>query len=113
MKKLDFNNDWYYKRLNESGTGRKVTVPHDAMCAERRSEQSRGQHNIGWFESFDYVYWKHFSVPAEYENGEVLLEFEGVYHNAEVYINGKKAGYRPYGYTNFYVDIAPFLEFQE
>lgn len=111
MKKLDFNNDWYYKRLNESGTGRKVTVPHDAMCAERRSEQSRGQHNIGWFESFDYVYWKHFSVPAEYENGEVLLEFEGVYHNAEVYINGKKAGYRPYGYTNFYVDIAPFLEF--
>ena len=68
MKKLDFNNDWYYKRLNESGTGRKVTVPHDAMCAERRSEQSRGQHNIGWFESFDYVYWKHFSVPAEYEN---------------------------------------------
>lgn len=111
MKKLDFNNDWYYKRLNEAGTGRKVTVPHDAMCAERRSAQSRGQHNIGWFESYDYVYWKHFSVPAEYENGEVLLEFEGVYHNSEVYINGKKAGYRPYGYTNFYVDIAPFLEF--
>ncbi|MDO4275041.1 MAG: glycoside hydrolase family 2 TIM barrel-domain containing protein [Eubacteriales bacterium] len=111
MKKLDFNKDWYYKRLNEAGTGRKITVPHDAMCAERRSAQSRGQHNIGWFESSDYVYWKHFSVPTEYENGAVLLEFEGVYHNAEVYINGKKAGYRPYGYTNFYVDIAPFLEF--
>lgn len=111
MKKLDFNKDWYYKRLGEAGTGRKITVPHDAMCGEKRSEQSRGQHNIGWFESYDYEYWKHFEVPAEYENGAVLLEFEGVYHNAEVYINGEKAGYRPYGYTNFYVDIAPFLKF--
>lgn len=111
MKKLEFNKGWYYKRLDEAGTGREITVPHDAMCAERRSEQSRGRHNIGWFESYDYEYRKHFSVPSDYENGAVILEFEGVYHNAEVYINGKKAGYRPYGYTNFYVDIAPFLEF--
>lgn len=34
----------------------------------------------------------------------MILEFEGVYHNTEVMINGKKAMYRPYGYTNFYVD---------
>lgn len=113
MKKLDFNTDWHYKRLDEAGTGRKITVPHDAMCAERRSQQSRGRHNIGWFLGCDYEYRKRFFVYPEYKNGAALLEFEGVYHNAEVYINGKKAGYRPYGYTNFYVNIAPFLDYEQ
>ena len=43
---------------------------------------------------------------------KVLIEFESVYHNAEVYINGKKAAYRPYGYTNFYVDTEGFLKYE-
>ena len=34
----------------------------------------------------------------------MILEFEGVYHEAEVWINDIKAAFRPYGYTNFYVD---------
>ena len=38
-----------------------------------------------------------------------ILEFESVYDNAEVWLNGQKAAFRPYGYTNFYVDCAPFL----
>ena len=33
----------------------------------------------------------------------VLIEFESVYHNAEVYINGKKAAYRPYGLHKFFM----------
>ena len=43
---------------------------------------------------------------------KVLIEFESVYHNAEVYINGKKAAYRPYGYTNFYVDTEGLLKYE-
>ena len=34
-----------------------------------------------------------------------MLEFEGVYRKAEVFVNGKKAAFRPYGYTNFYVEL--------
>lgn len=40
-----------------------------------------------------------------------VFEFEGVYRNAEVYLNGKRAGFRPYGYTNFYVEANEFLHF--
>ena len=109
MKKIDFNENWYYKYLNDAGDGKKVTLPHDAMCRERRSSESRGEHNIGWFEGYDYVYWKTFFVDEEWKGHTVVLEFEGVYHNAEVYVNGKKAAYRPYGYTNFYVDISELL----
>lgn len=44
---------------------------------------------------------------------KIILEFESVYHNAEVYINDKKAAFRPYGYTNFYVDLEGFVDFEK
>ena len=52
-------------------------------------------------------------MPKEYENQKVLIEFEGVYHNAEVHINGKKVAGRPYGYTNFYINTDGFFKFGE
>lgn len=111
MKKLDFNQDWYFKRMDEPQAGEIVSLPHDAMCREKRSLQSRGRHNIGWFESHDYVYTKRFVPPAEYS--VFVLEFEGVYHDAEIWVNGQKAAFRPYGYTCFSVDITQYLRCQE
>lgn len=82
------------------------------LCAGKRDPGiARGEHNIGWFESYDYQYRKFFMVPREYENKTLILEFEGVYHNAEVYVNGQKAMYRPYGYTCFSVELNPFLKY--
>lgn len=109
MRKLDFNDDWHVNRLTDTGEGVLVSLPHDAMRTERRTLKSRGRHNIGWFESRDYAYRKYFVMPEKYEGAEVLLEFEGVYHNAEVYVNGRQAAYRPYGYTNFFVNITKYL----
>ncbi len=54
---------------------------------------------------------KRFFVPAEDVDKEAVLEFEGVYHDAEIYINEKKAAFRPYGYTNFYVELNEFLQY--
>ena len=111
MRKIDFNENWYYRHLDVNEEEKKITLPHDAMCHEVRSMESRGRHNIGWFEGCDYVYRKTFDAPKEYNGHTIVLEFEGVYHNAEVYVNGEKAAYRPYGYTNFYVDISKLLNY--
>lgn len=111
MRKIDFNADWRFKRLEEPGEGKMVTLPHDAMCLERRTGESRGRHNIGWFESYDYEYSKEWFAPKEYASMKLLLEFEGVYHNAQVYVNDRKVMYRPYGYTNFYVDLNDDLKY--
>ena len=111
MRKIDFNENWYYRHLDVNEEENKITLPHDAMCHEARSMESRGRHNIGWFEGCDYVYRKTFDAPKEYNGHTIVLEFEGVYHNAEVYVNGEKAAYRPYGYTNFYVDISKLLNY--
>lgn len=113
MKKLNFNNNWRYKHLGDSGNGQLITIPHDAMIYEKRNEESAGGINTGWFEGFDYLYNKKFNVPKEYRDKIVIFEFEGVYRNAEVFINGDKVAFRPYGYTNFYVQADSFLKYGE
>ena len=40
-----------------------------------------------------------------------FLDFDGVMANAEVYLNGKKIGERPYGYISFRVNLTPYIRF--
>ena len=111
MQKIDFNKDWMCRCLTRDEAAYPVTLPHDAMLSEPRTQESTGEGNIGWYIGGDYEYTKNFFVPEEYKGKKVLIEFEGIYHNGEVYINGKKAAYRPYGYTNFYVDTEGFFQY--
>lgn len=112
MKEIFFNENWQYRRLGE-GQWQSVTLPHDAAIYEERTDEAEAGVNTGWFLGYDYEYAKTFTLPEEYAEKDVILEFEGVYRNAEVYINGNKAAYRPYGYTNFYVSANEFLKFGE
>lgn len=113
MKKLDFNRDWTYRRIQEGEPGREIRLPHDAMISEKRTQDSAGGINTGWFEGYDYVYEKEFDVPKEEEGRYVSFEFEGVYHNAEIWLNGNKAAFRPYGYSDFFVDASEYLKYGE
>ena len=110
MKRCDFNTGWTCRPLSREGDAVPVTLPHDAMRTERRVETSLGEGNIGWFEGGDYEYKKLFSVPSDLQGQTLILEFESVYHNAEVFLNGNKLAFRPYGYTNFYVDVTSHLK---
>ena len=112
MKKIDFNRNWTCRCLTRDEEPYSVTLPHDAMRSEPRTAESVSEGNSGWYLGGDYEYTKHVFVPSEYSGKKVLIEFESVYHNAEVYINGKKAAYRPYGYTNFYVDTEGLLKYE-
>ena len=105
MKATRFNDGWRWRRLEEEGPGALVTLPHDAMLSEPRSELSAGGVNTGWYEGHDYIYTKIFTPDEALAGQTAVLEFEGVYHNAEVWLNGEKLAFRPYGYTNFYVDL--------
>ncbi len=109
MKATSLHTGWTCRHLGDTRPGKPVTIPHDAMLGEPRSALSAGATNTGWYEGYDYEYQRTLSVPEEEINDTHILEFEGVYHNAEVWINGCKAAFRPYGYTNFYVDCAPYL----
>ena len=113
MEKREFNKNWTCRCITRKEPEIKVTLPHDAMRSEARTEESQGEGNIGWYIGGDYEYTKSFFVPAEDVDKKAVLEFEGVYHNAEIYINEKKSAFRPYGYTNFYVELNEFLRYGE
>lgn len=108
--KFDFCSGWTCCRIDALDNRYPVTLPHDAMLSEKRTYDSRGGKNIGWYEGADYLYEKEFKVPQIYENQTVILEFEGVYHNAEVKLNGKDAGHFGYGYNGFFVYADNFLK---
>lgn len=109
MLKLDFNDNWLVYKKDNPKTAKTVTLPYDAMIYEERTQESPGGKHIAWHMGCDYVYEKTFFAPEDYDNKFIILEFEGVYKDAEVYINDTKLMYRPYGYTNFYVDITQHL----
>lgn len=112
MQKISFNEGWEYGHIGEEWR-KSVTLPHDAMLSEKRTADSAGGKNTGWYEGYDYFYEKKFSVPSDWKSKHIVFEFEGVYRNAKVFINGKPAGGRAYGYSDFYIDADKFLKYGE
>ncbi|WP_235480813.1 glycoside hydrolase family 2 TIM barrel-domain containing protein [Agromyces sp. Leaf222] len=88
-----------------------VTLPHDALIgAERRADAPRGE-TSGYFQGGAFEYRKTFHADAELRGSRILLEFDGVYRDAAVFVNGNLAGQRAFGYSRFFVQIDPFLQF--
>ena len=59
---------------------------------------------IGWYR-------KHLSLDCEAVPGNrYFIEFDGVYMNSTVYVNGQEVGHRPYGYSSFEYDITKYLK---
>lgn len=98
MKRIDFNTDWRYN-------GAPVTLPHDAMLAAGRKADSPGGSACGYFTGDVYTYEKTFTVPAEWAEQHILLQFEGVYKNCHVFVNGKELGGAAYGYVPFFIPL--------
>ena len=90
--KQNFNNNWLCYKTGDREHAFAVTLPHDAMQLDERSETSAGGVNTGWYEAQDYTYEKTFTLPEEAKEEKVILEFEGVYRKATVYLNGEKGG---------------------
>ncbi|WEV46811.1 DUF4982 domain-containing protein [Bifidobacterium sp. ESL0690] len=90
-----------------------VTLPHDAMLYEPRFENAPGSTNTGWFDGRDYEYIRHFTPGEDLRGDAIILEFEGVYRLAEVFVNGQKAGSCDYGYSRFTVDVTNLVTIGE
>ena len=105
MKRIDFNTGWTCAPVGRAAEAVPVTLPHDAMRTERRTPQSLGEGNIGWFEALDYEYRKVFTLPEETAGLHMELQFEGVYHDPEILLNGTKISAPPYGYTDFSISL--------
>lgn len=121
MKKQLFNDSWEvedgvsdaFAAMMAETVRKPVTLPHDAMIYEKRSAECANGNQSGYYPAKSYTYVKKLMIPEEWENQQILLEFEGVMSKAMVYVNEEFAGKHAYGYSQFFVDIKPFLNFGE
>ena len=86
---------------------RQLDVPHDfSVEGEFARTNASGTAflpgGIAWYR-------KSFTVPADWKNKIVEIEFDGVSMNSEVWINGHSLGKRPYAYSSFAYDLTPYL----
>lgn len=109
METRNWNDGWQFSRLGEEGQAKPVSLPHDAMLAEPRGAHCASGINGAWFEGHDYRYTKTFSAEPGWTEKDVYWEFEGVYHNAEVFLNGERIAQWPYGYTRFFAHAGQAL----
>lgn len=108
MKKHLFHENWLVTErkgmfgLPQSSEPEKVILPYDAMIFTERKENApfaSGNYALGKWE-----YEKHFFLSEDYKNKKVYFQFDGVYQNALIYINGEFAANRANGYAQFFVD---------
>ncbi len=96
---------------------RKVDLPHDWSIEDLPGTRSPfhpdaiSQVNGGFTTGGTGWYRKTFDVPAAHQGKRVVVEFEGVYMNAEVWLNGRRVGDHPYGYTSFWFDLTDKVKF--
>jgi beta-galactosidase len=111
-----FDADWQFTAdpvpfLGPQPQWQPVHLPHDAAMARPRGHEYPTSGGGGYAWSGVVSYRKTLAVPEEWRDGPVLLEFEGVYMGAEVSVNRQLAALHPYGYTGFFVDLAPYLNY--
>ncbi|UMB61758.1 DUF4982 domain-containing protein [Lutibacter sp. A80] len=114
----DFNLDWgfYLSQENEEINSipknkyRKLNLPHDWVVeSEFDSLLAYDAQATGYLAGKGYGYYQKTFNQRFDENKVTYIHFDGVYNNSEVYINGVKLGFHPYGYSPFYYNISEYL----
>src|SRR3954469_4206319 len=119
-KTLSFDQDWrfYLGDLPDAkdpgfddSQWRTLNLPHDWSIEGKFDEKNPAGTGGGALPGGTGWYRKTFNLPAETKGKLLFIEFDGVYRNSEVWINGHYLGKRPYGYSSFEYELTPFINF--
>ena len=121
-ERLSFNDGWLFSLADDSLAARpefvdsgwrKLNLPHDwAIEGDFSQDNPSGTGGgalpggVGWYR-------KTFVAENKDKGKHFRIEFDGVYMNSEVFINGTCLGKRPYGYISFSYDLTPYLKWGE
>jgi beta-galactosidase len=94
------------------GSWRTVDLPHDWSIESKPEKDNASGSGEGFFPGGVGWYRKTFHAPADWKGKRVSVEFDGVYRDSTVYLNGHKLGTHAYGYTAFALDLTPELKFE-
>jgi len=113
---LDFNWQFYLgdepqakQQFFKDNQWRTLNLPHDWSIEGEYDQNNPAGIAGGFLPTGTGWYRKHLTWDKSWENKQVMLEFDGVYMNSEVWVNGQLLGKRPYGYISFSYDITDYL----
>ncbi len=128
-RKANFDSSWMFHRgalvdaestSYDDSSWRLLDLPHDwsveplenqvpGLTIGPFTKTSVSQDAVGFTEGGEGWYRKSFTLPSADAGKLITLYFEGVNVQSEIFVNGRKAYSRPYGYISFRVDITPYL----
>jgi beta-galactosidase len=118
----DFNANWrfflgdqpdFQYGINDSSKLKKVNLPHDWSILGNFSEKYTTTNEQGALPAGIAWYVKSFYVSKTDKEKRIYIEFDGIYRNATVYLNGKKIGFRPYGYSSYRYELTNEILFDK
>src|SRR5664280_3888009 len=115
----DFNVNWKFQQgdvtggyaagFDDSGW-RKLSLPHDWSIEQPFNQNSAAGGGGGYLDGGIGWYRKTFYLPDSVSGKRITIQFEGIYMNSTVWINGQQLGSRPYGYSSFEYDLTPYIK---
>ena len=119
-EKTSFNTGWKFslagndnamsRDFDDSGW-RMLDLPHDWSIEGEFSESNPATPGGGALPGGTGWYRKTFRIEPSKKEKLIYIEFDGVYRNSEVWINGNYLGKRPYGYSSFRYELTPYLNY--
>lgn len=119
-EKTDFDSNWKFQKGDIKGAEsvdfndkawRSLNVPHDWSIEGKFEKDSPSKKGGGYLTGGIGWYRKSFTLPEEYHTKKIIIEFDGVYMNSDVWINGKHLGKSIYGYLSFHYDLTSYLNY--
>ncbi|MFN8209303.1 MAG: glycoside hydrolase family 2 TIM barrel-domain containing protein [Bacteroidales bacterium] len=120
-----FDNSWRFHRGGAQGaekmnfndsSWREIDLPHDWSIEDLPGTSSPFDSNAisqvsgGFTTGGSGWYRKTFALPDSLKNKRIIIQFDGVYMNADCWLNGEFIGNHPYGYTTFLYDVSSKLK---
>jgi len=114
-----FNDGWKFYLGDASGaeqptfsdtSWRSLSVPHDWSVELPFNKNSPAGNGGGLLDGGVGWYRKTFTLDSSYTGQQIRIEFDGVYCNSQVWINGTSLGTRPYGYSTFQYDLTKYAK---
>jgi len=96
--------------LLAGGGWRTLNLPHDWSIEGEFKEDAITKGAGGYLPTGIGWYRKQLDIPVLGKDQQYLIEFDGVYMNSDVWINGNHLGKHPYGYTSFHYDLTPYIK---
>ncbi|MCR5759904.1 MAG: beta-galactosidase, partial [Bacteroidales bacterium] len=115
-KANSIHNEGPYSMKFDDGAWQEVRIPHDFVATlgfDGEASHSHGYKTVGWKYPETSVGWyrKVFSISEEDLGRHILLRFDGIFRNSQVWFNGFYLGTEPSGYATQVFDVTEYVNY--